>query len=39
MDYREYDNIKEILQMLGIYEKVKFILLTNNIYKINGLKN
>jgi 3,4-dihydroxy 2-butanone 4-phosphate synthase / GTP cyclohydrolase II len=39
MDYREYDNIKEILQILGIYEKVKFILLTNNPDKINGLKN
>ena len=39
MDYRSYHNIKEILQMLSIYEKAEFTLLTNNPDKINGLKN
>ena len=37
-DYRNYDNIKEIMQMLNIY-KSEFILLTNNPDKINGLNN
>lgn len=38
-DYREYYNIKEILQMMDIYDSAKFNLLTNNPDKINGLKN
>lgn len=38
-DYREYYNIKEIMQMLNIYHSAKFTLLTNNPDKINGLKN
>lgn len=36
-DYRQYHNIKEILHLLNIEDK-KFILLTNNPDKINGLK-
>jgi 3,4-dihydroxy 2-butanone 4-phosphate synthase / GTP cyclohydrolase II len=36
-DYRSYHNIKEILVILGIYDYAKFVLLTNNPDKINGM--
>jgi 3,4-dihydroxy 2-butanone 4-phosphate synthase / GTP cyclohydrolase II len=38
-DYREYYNIKEIMEMMNIYDNTKFTLLTNNPDKINGLKS
>lgn len=37
-DYRRYGNIKEILQMLNIYDKASFILLSNNPDKISAFK-
>lgn len=37
-DYRSYHNIKEIIEILNLGNS-KFVLLTNNPDKINGLKN